>query len=206
MTRLAQVLAGGVAAAMVLAGCSEDTDPGPTAGPAPTATVTSPSLTPSQSPTTPAWQSKYTDDELAIYEDALARQLEYFEKKNAIYKAGKDTPEAREVFREYSLLWPGLVAELAESYDQRGLRIVRPPTPLSTRMVSINMNEDGTGSLLMSQCTDYSDILVTQNGEELSGTKPDHLITALTINMSKPEGRDWMLATTELKDKQSCAG
>jgi len=206
MAKLAATVAICVLAVLPLAGCSDDNAKG-SDDPAPTAPTTTLKPTPTTpAPTTAAWRDKYTAEQLDAYDAALARWQEYTKKTNAIYMAGRDTSEARAVFRDYSMKWQGLVKVLAETYDAGRVRKERPTKPLSTRAQLVRLNADGTGSVTIWQCTDYSDVLVTQNGQPVAGTKPDHLITPLIIHMAKPEGRDWMVADTELKDKASCAG
>jgi hypothetical protein len=200
MKKLANVLAACVLAALVITGCSDETTPNGSDDPTPTAPTTSSTPT----PTTPAWQAKFTAEQLEAYDAALERWQKYTEKTNEIYRVGKDTPEARAVLREYSMQWQGDVAVLADTADRK-VRIERPAKPLSWKAVSIKLNDDGTGNLIISQCTSYRDILVTQGGKPIGEAKPEHVVTALTINMSKPKGYDWMVAATDLKDKRSCA-
>ncbi len=55
----------------------------------------------------------------------------------------------------------------------------------------------------MVQCTDYSDIEYTKNGDVLDN-KPKHLVTPLIVRMTQAE--DWRLGVrgSTLKDKTSC--
>ena len=178
-------------------GCSDD---GQAANPSTTSSAP-PASTPSASatPSEETWRAKFTDAQLEAYEQALGRWQEYTEKTNAIYKAGRNTPAAREVFREFSMQWQGRVGELVTRYERDGARVVRPPEGLSWQAVSARPRV-----VVIRQCTDYRDLLVTVKGKKLAGTQPDHLVTPLLIEMDRPIGKDWMVADTKLKDSRSC--
>ena len=148
----------------------------------------------------PAWHDKFTAEQIDAYEAALLRWQEYTAKGNEIYRSGRDTPQAGAVLREYSMEWQLRVRELAQVYDQGAVRIVSPESALSWKPISITDKV-----VVISQCTDYTNLLVTQEGEPVKGTRPDNLVTPLLIEMDKPVGRDWMVATTNLRDERPCA-
>ena len=191
-----------VAVAALGTACSDDADgstqPDPPSS-APTSTATS---TPTEDPEPggpPAgWEDEFTAEQLTTYNAALARYKQYRRATDPIYRDGKDTPEARALLQEYSALWQRDVVELAE-YDRGGIRTLRAPEPLWTYARSVKPTY-----VVIVQCTDYTNVQVTQNGEEVTGTKPKHLLTPLAIKMDKPEGR-WLFAGVSLKDRTSCA-
>lgn len=153
------------------------------------------------------WQDDFTTEQLDAYEAALFRWNEYKRETEPIYRNGKDTPEARRILKEYSFNWQSDIVELGETYDKGGVRIVRDAEPVWAMAQRVRLNRDGTGSVFISQCTDYSSIRVTQNGEELAGTKPKHPVTPLIIEMINPgDEYGWMVGETTLKDERSCAG
>ena len=189
---------------LAVCGCSSNASESPVeATPTPKATATAEVPQPSSEPASvgPDWQDKFTPSQLEVYEAALKRWQEYTDQRNQIYGEGLDTPEARAVLREYSMQWQLRVRELAELYDQGGVRILVPEEAIAWRALSISPTV-----VLISQCTDYRDVRVTQRGRPVKGTKPDHPITPLIIEMDKTDGRDWMVALTDLKDERSCAG
>ena len=182
-------------------GCAErtTTDTAEPASPASPASATTPS--PSQSVEAPLWQDKFDAEQLDRYDEALTRWQEYSRKTAVIYRKGLDTPEAREVFREYDLQAVARIRSLAETYEAQGVRTVRGPEPLSTQAISI-----GQTVVRISQCNDYSRVLVTRDGERVHGVKPQHALTPLLIEMDRVAEGDWMVARVQLKDRTPCAG
>lgn len=194
-------LGAAVFVAVSLCGCSAE----------PSLPRAKPTTTPSQeassaAPTTtrtPAWQAKFTGEELAAYEAALSRWQDYTQTTNEAWRSGRDTPEVRRKVREYDMQWQATLAVFADSVD-RGIRIEQPIQPLWFKPTLIRLNANGTGSVVIEQCTDYRNLVVTQNGNKLPGTKPENRITSFTVFMSKPRNRDWMVAKTQLRDDRPC--
>lgn len=189
-------------AVTMLSSCSKSTEAesgpsSPTASPTASPQTTAP---PPADPS-PSWMSQFNGAQLARYQQALARWEAYSKQSVAIYRAGRDTPTAREVFREYDLQAVARIRSLAETYEGQGLRIARGPRPLSTKAVSVERTV-----VRIWQCNDYSRLLVTRNGKRASGFAPNHIVTPLIIEMDRPDGGDWMVAQVELKDRTSCAG
>lgn len=145
------------------------------------------------------WKSKFTEAELDRYEEALDRWQEFTELAHEIHMRGKDTPEARAVFKEYSLQYQRDIAELVQTFDEGNVRLERPEEPLWWKAVSIEPRV-----VVIRQCTDYRNVRLVQDGRTVPGTKPKHRVTPLRIEMNKPKGHDWMVATTQLKDKRAC--
>lgn len=198
--RLLRALVAACLAMSVLAGCADSGDL-PSGPAAQTTASVATSQTPSESQdASPSWRSDFDAVQLKTYEQALARWVEYSRKSVAIYRAGRDTPQAREVFREYDLQAVARIRSLAETYEAQGLRIVRGPIPLGTRAVSVEKT-----FVRISQCNDYSRLLVTRNGEPASDLRPKNTVTPLLIEMDRPAGSDWMVARVQLKDRSSCA-
>lgn len=186
-------------AMVVLAACADSG--GLPSGPDAQTTVpvaTSPAPSASQDAST-SWKSDFDAVQLKTYEQALARWVEYSRKSVAIYRAGRDTPQAREVFREYDLQAVARIRSLAETYEAQGLRIVRGPIPLGTQAISVEKT-----FVRISQCNDYSRLLVTRNGKPASDLRPKNIVTPLLIEMDRPTGSDWMVARVQLKDRSSC--
>ncbi|WP_159083765.1 hypothetical protein [Nocardioides terrigena] len=195
----------GVVALLVLcaaSGCStEASDPGaePTSLPTQAPSAVDPS-TPSEPP---AWHEKFTAEQIDAYEAALNRWQQYAERTNEAWRVGDNSAEARATIREYDMQWQATLSVFEDSVTQ-GIRIERPIKPIWSKPTLIRLGSDGTGTVVIYQCTDYRGLLVTQNGRELRGTKPDHRITPFTVHMAKPEDGDWMVARTQLKDAVSC--
>lgn len=213
MTRARKTMAVGVIAVLLACttacgGGDPKSDPSPDS-PSASAPSTSPSRpTPTTGPNGPpgGWEDKYTPDELHAYEAALGRWQRYNELTTPIYRVGKNTAEARKTIREYEVQWRRAINDLDRYYDKGGLRNEMPPSPLWSRATSVSLNDDGTGTVVIEQCTDYRTAVVTKNGKPAEGAVPEHTVTPLIVHMIKAEGHDWKVAELTLEDKTSCAG
>lgn len=185
--------------APVLAACSD----GAGAAGDESSPSTSPAVTLSAEPTDSSspepWRDQFNERQIASYEAALRRWDEYSERTEQIYRAGRDTPSARAVFREYDMQAVARIKSLAETYDAQGLRTIQGPTPLSTAPVSVEPRV-----VLIAQCNDYSDVEVTRNGKPVEDVRPEHVQTEILIEMDKPAGHDWMVGRVQLKDETLC--
>ena len=191
-----------------VAGCGGSDQKNEPASPTPSASPTSPSSPATEEPGGPptGWEDKYSADELNAYNAALARWQRYNELTEPIYKAGRDTPEARKIIREYELQWRRAISDLVQYYDKGGLRNEVPPSSLWTQAISVSLNPDGTGTVIIEQCTDYRSAVVTKDGKPAEGAIPKHPITLLAVHMAKAKGNDWKVAALKLADKTSCEG
>ena len=159
----------------------------------------SPSEGPSKAGGPPTgWEDKFTREQMNSYNAALRRWEQYTKLSNEIYRKGKDTPDARDTLQEFSLFWQRDVVTLSTDYDKGGLRREVPAEPLWTYARSVKPTY-----VVIVQCTDYSKIKYTKNGDVLDN-KPNHLVTPLVVRMGKPQGKDWVFEGSTLKDKESC--
>ena len=140
------------AAALFTTSACQDSDPQPS--PEPTETTTSATPT----PTKPAWESKYTPEQLKAYETALARFTEYEQRAEPIWARGKVTPGAEALFKEYWAAWPNTLNTL-RFYEQVGDRIVGLPTVIWSRPSKVTTHELGA-TVTIQQCIDPSTIEV----------------------------------------------
>ena len=191
LTLLAALTAG-------LAGCGGDDDPRAQRTPSPSPATSEPSPTEEIGGPPAGWEDKFTDEQLNTYNAALMRWEQYRKLSNEIYRKGKDTPEARDTLREFNLFWQRDIVTLARDYDLGGIREEVPPEPLWSYAMSVK-----PGHVEIIQCTDFTDVRVTKNGDVLDN-KPKHPVTPLVIEMTKPKGGDWMWQGSTLEDKQSC--
>lgn len=168
---------------MVLASCSDDTEPAPI--PDSTSSTSEPTVVPTDDE--PSWEDDYTDKQLATYEGALARWTEYETKSEAIYAAGKATAEAEELFKEYfpSPVWQSKFKEL-QGYERGKVRIEGVPTVLWSKALSVT-----AGSAAIRQCVDFSPVTATQAGEPVERPEPKPQVRE--INLSMPKGYDWLI-------------
>lgn len=176
----------------------------PQTKPPPSSPTSAPDPTPSDAPIDaggpPArWADKFTHEQLNTYNTALRRWQQYTKLANEIYRKGQDTPEARKTLQEYSLFWQRDAVTLARDFDKGGIRAEVSPERLWTYATSVEPSQ-----VAMVQCTDYSEVKYTKNGDVLDN-KPKHLVTPLIIRMTRTTDGVWKVRSTSLQDKNSCA-
>ncbi|MGE3412884.1 MAG: hypothetical protein AB7L91_11735 [Dehalococcoidia bacterium] len=194
-----------LALAGTLTGCGGDDQPESDATPSTTAT-SSPTPTSDAGGPPADWESNFSDEELAAAEAAMARWDEYRPLLDQIHMTGKLTPGAKATLQEYDFWWQRDMVTLGETYDKGGLRLVEGVEPLWSYAKSVRLNDDGTGEVVIVQCTNYEPLRYSRNGKPQEIEKPKHLITPLLITMTKPDGEHgWMHQESKLKDKSSCA-
>jgi len=201
---LIATIAVGLAASLAACGGGEpksDTTPSTSASPSPSPTASTDAGGP------PAdWESKFTPAELTAARSAMDTWEEFSRLSFEIYKQGKLTPGAKATLQKYDFYWQRDVVELGETYDKGGLRQVSDVEPLWSYVKSVRLNKDGTGDVVIVQCTDYRPLRYTRNGKPQKIDKPTHLITPLLVTMTKPDDQHgWMYQKADLKDKASCS-
>lgn len=189
------------------AACSGDD---PQAEPTPTPPSSSlPPSTPSAPTSEPGgppadWEDSYTADELSAYEAALSRWSRYQQAVESIDAAGKYTPEAEDLYREYIVTWQTSVIQLRDA-EKAGVRVEVPPEPIWTIADSVEIKADGSGTVVLRQCTDYSKVRVTKDGTVTEeGVKPEHVVTPILIRMVTLDGK-WKYVETTIEDESTCA-
>ncbi len=138
---------------------------------------------------------------------ALSSSERYDRGAGPIYAKGKDTPAARRFFRSNDLE-PEKRIELIQGIERAGIREVRAAEPLWTKAKLVTLRPDGTGTVLITQCVDYTRLRwEDDNGRPVQGLKPKTLVTPLTVQMDKPDAKSqWLYANSQVKGKQSCVG
>jgi hypothetical protein len=188
---------------LLMAGCGGDpeADPLPSFSPD---NQPSASASPSGGPP-PGWENKFTAQELSAAYAALNDWERWRDLRGEIYRKGKVTESAKRYLQQYSFNWQRDLVDLEVTYQEGGVRIITQPTARWAYVKSITIDKNGFGYGFIVQCTDYNDVLVTQNGKEVSGTKPKNLVTPLVIRMVKPDAdHGWMQDESTLKDAESC--
>ncbi|MGB3762930.1 MAG: hypothetical protein WA966_06875 [Ornithinimicrobium sp.] len=93
-----------------------------------------------------------------------------------------------------------------EGIERAGLKEIRTAQPLRTRAGKIRLQPDGTGLVVIDQCTDYTSIRYERNGKVERGLKPENLLSPLIVAMRKQSPTaDWKVADIELRGSKSCA-
>lgn len=167
--------------------------------PEPEATDSTTAAEPSPTPTEAAWQAQYSAKQLKGYETALQRWQSYLNRSEAIWAAGKATPQAEDLFKEFfpDPIWRSVYAQLM-TYEQVEVTTEGQAEVYSSKATEIS--EDGR-SVTIEQCVNYSAAVTTQRGEvvagEMWGTQP----RIRRVHLSKPEGYGWLIY--ELDDATS---
>jgi len=153
------------------------------------------------------WESKFTPAELTAARSAMGTWEKFRPLLDEIYKQGKLTPGAKTTLQKYDFWWQRDMVDLGETYDKGGLRLVEGVKPLWAYANSVRISKDGTGWVVIVQCTDYRPLRYTRNGKPQKINKPEHLITPLLVTMTKPDtDHGWMHEKSVLRDKASCSG
>jgi hypothetical protein len=147
------------------------------------------------------WESKYSEEELAAYREAVQRVDAFDAKTQPIWAAGEATRVAKELLQDNLLTWRKSWAEL-EMFDKRGIRITRGLTVLWSRPKSITLVGDGTAEIRIVRCTDQSDLGATINGEPLPAAYTEPVIQTVDV-YRYPDGR-WRIGAYGNLDKR-CA-
>lgn len=167
-------------------------DDEPEATPSSSSTPTTQSPSPTEpSPTETAWQDKYTDAQLAGYDDALSRYQEYETRSEPIWAEGKATDRAEALFKQYfpSPLWQGRLRTLSQ-YEQVNVQIDGLAEVYWSEAKSIS---DSGRSVVIDQCVDYTTATVTQRGEPAPPVKWQQRPNLRTITLEQPKGYDWLI-------------
>lgn len=84
------------------------------------------------------------------------------------------------MIREYNLQWKRATSQFIRYYVEGGLRTVVSPVPAWTRATSVNLNSDGSGTVIFEQCNDYRNVVVTRSGKPVKSAIPKHDVTPLS--------------------------
>jgi hypothetical protein len=192
-------LIGAVLLVAPLVGCAGSDDSVKSAPTTPSSEIASEA---SPSPTSSGvaeWENEYSEEELAVYREAVQRVEAYLVKALPIWAAGEATRAARELFQDNLLTWRRSWAYL-EMYDRRGIKIARNSKVLWTKPQSIQLLEKGGAEVRLVRCTDQSDLGATMNGEPLSEASTEPVIQKVDV-YRYPDGR-WRIGIFSTVDKK----
>lgn len=155
-----KLLAGACALGLItqLTGCSGPDDQPPSNPPKPTPVPTT--------STAPAWESTYGKQELTRYREAVLWVESFEAKSRPIWARGRATASAKELFQDSLLAWQPIWSQL-KTYEKQGIKIERGPIVLTTVADSIKLLDDGAAEVLLSRCTDQTDLGGSQNSRPL---------------------------------------
>lgn len=188
----------GVSALGLLASaCGGDApaEPAPPSSPS-SSTVASPSPPPTSSSPTPdaeAWRADFSAAQLKAYDAALARWDSYEARSEPIWAAGRATPAAERLFKEFfpHPVWNEYWEQL-KGYDAIDVWVAGTPEVLWSKALSVSTSRT---SVEIRQCVDYSPVVRTQAGEPIS--RPEPKPQTRTILLNRPEGYDWLIYAVE---------
>lgn len=150
---------------------------------------TSPSPSPSTEPTTPAWQDKYSQKQIAAYEAALDRYATYEQRSEPIWRRGKATPAAEQLFKDYfeEGVWQTQMSRL-RLYEEAEVKIAGTPEVLWSRPTRIS-----TGTVLIRQCVDYRPTETTQYGNPTKPVKSRQRPVIRLLGLTKDGSEPWLI-------------
>jgi hypothetical protein len=141
-------------------------------------------------PTAKGWESKFSDDELRAYREALIRWGDYKAAIQPFNAAGDATAAAKKVYQRYVIPWQVYFKRL-ERNAAAGIRIARPSKVLDSRATRIRLDSAGS-SVTIRECVDSTDIGATQNGKPLANAFDSAQIS--DVILSQVNG-DWLVSS-----------
>jgi hypothetical protein len=153
-------------------------------------------------PVTPSQEGPYTQEEWALYREAVER-LERFERENQRFlAAGEANPEAESFYRDHLRDWEQDYA-LLKTYEHDRIRIKRRPVVLSSEPASIRTFRDGAADIVVSRCIDASDREMTQDGLLVPWEHDEPVLQEVAVH--RYENRSWVIGTVKTTD-EPCLG
>ena len=184
---------------ILTAACQNSEDVPKPLPPVETSTSTTPSESPSTSPTQPpAWQAKYTKQEIAAYEAALDQYATYEQRSEPIWREGKATPAAEQLFKEYFLGWQNQLSRL-RLYESSEVQIHGVPTVLDSRPTRVALSKDGQ-SVTIRQCVDFNPVSTFQYGDRAPSvkdkTRPREIVLSRSVGAKETS---WRISVLKLR-------
>lgn len=177
-----------------LSACSDATK-----DPEPKATDSTTSAAPTPTPTATAWRDAYTEKQLTGYDAAVQRWESYLNRSEPVWAAGRATPRAEDLFKEYfpDPVWRVVYAQL-KTYEEVEVKTEGQAEVYWSKAIEIS----GTAlSVTIEQCVNYSTGTATQGGKVIEAEKWATEPRLRTIALSKPKGHGWLIY--ELHDETS---
>lgn len=163
------IAAAALALAAAFAGCGGEPSSDPSKSASPTASPTA----------DPTWDNEFSPEQMANYEAARTRWEEFFTKSNEARRRGKDSPETKAMFNEYSLQGPGEYSVFLDLYVNGKVRLEVPPKVLWTNASKIEGN-----TVIFNYCLDQTDMRIVNAEGDVNPSKPPYL-RLITVQMEK---------------------
>lgn len=138
------------------------------------------SASPTASPTAdPTWDNEFTPEQMANYEAARARWLEFFNAYNKATQKPVDSPEVKAMFQKYSMQGLGEYSVFLDIYVNGGVRTQVPPELLWTNATKIS---DKT--VIFNYCLDLTNVREVNTKGDVDPNEPPFL-RLITVQMDK---------------------
>ncbi len=173
-TATRRVVAGTTMAAALLGGCGGSPAPRP--------------VEPVQ--TTPEGQRSYNREELAVFREAVRRVAAFESANQRFLAAGRATRRAKVFYRDHLLEWQPDYEQL-QTYEREGIRIAHHPRVLSTTATSIKSFQDNAAEVVLTRCTDQSDLGMTKAGRPVPATYVEPVVQEVVVH--RHENRTWFI-------------
>lgn len=169
-----------------LSACSDATR-----DPEPKATDSTTSAAPTPTPTATAWRDAYTENQLTGYDAALRRWESYLNRSEPIWAAGKATPQAEDLFKEYfpDPIWRTVNAQL-KTYEEVEVKSEGQAQVYWSRATEISKN---ARNVTIEQCVNYSAGETSQRGEVVKVADWAKEPRLRVVELSRPKGYGWLI-------------
>lgn len=168
-------IAAAVAASMLLLAACEASDEAGTTG---------------ASTSTPVPSASYTEEERALYRQAVRRVHDFETENQKILAVGEATQQAKRFYRSRLQDWKAEYRRL-QRFEREDIRIARGPVVLSTRATSIASFQDNAAEIVLVRCTDQSDLGMTRHRERVPAVHREPVIQEVVVH--RYENRTWAI-------------
>jgi hypothetical protein len=147
------------------AGCNGDSNADPNPLPSSSgsgAPASSPTTSPTSSPT--GWESEFTVEQLAAYQEALGRWQDYERESGSVWANPKPTAETLKFFAGY-FYNEDLIQNRLEQYAEAEVKVEGLPNVLWSKAILAKGQ-----TVHIRQCVDYTTLTVTQHDQPVEGS------------------------------------
>jgi len=147
------------------AGCNGDSNADPEPLP-PTSSSSSPSgATTSPAPTPSGWESEFTEEQLAEFQEALGRWEDYERESALMWADPKPTAETLKFFASY-FYNEDLIQNRLKQYAEAEVKVEGLPNVLWSKATLVKGQ-----TVHIRQCVDYTTLTVTQHDQPIQGSE-----------------------------------
>lgn len=192
---VAAAVALAVGLVLTTAGCN-DGNAAPEPLPPSSSSPSRPTTT-SAAPTPTGWESEFTEEQLAEYQEALGRWEAYERESESMWADPAPSDATLEFFRSYFYV-PEQMQSLLERNAQVEIKIEGLPTVLWSRATRIKGS-----AVTIRQCIDLTSQLVTQFGQPTTGRPKKPQLREVSLSRPK-DGAPYLISNLD-EGGRSCA-